>query len=59
MVIDNEELSEKINRKYHYVLHIYGFLINGQKVIVTLLGIWVFFDILVSDEKLQMFAKQK
>ncbi|CAI2195257.1 20000_t:CDS:2, partial [Funneliformis geosporum] len=51
MAIDNEGSSKKKNRKYYYVLHLYSSLINGQKVVVTLLGIQVFFDILVSDGK--------
>jgi hypothetical protein len=38
MAIDNEESSEKINGKYCYVLRLYGSLINGQKVAVTLFG---------------------
>ncbi|CAB4384671.1 unnamed protein product [Rhizophagus irregularis] len=49
MAIDNEGSSQKINGKYCYVLHLYGFLINGQKAVVTLLGIRVFFDILIPD----------
>ncbi|RIA80875.1 ribonuclease H-like domain-containing protein [Glomus cerebriforme] len=49
MATDNERSSQKINEKYCYVLQLYGSLINGQKVIVTLLGIQVFFDVLVPD----------
>jgi hypothetical protein len=49
MAIDNEGSSEKINGKYCYVLRLYGSLINGQKAVVTLLGIRVFFDVLVPD----------
>ena len=49
MVTDNEGSSQKINGKYSYVLRLYGSLINGQKAVVTLLGIQVFFDILISD----------
>ncbi|RIB01081.1 hypothetical protein C2G38_2231949 [Gigaspora rosea] len=49
MAIDHEGSSEKINGKYHYVLRLFGTLINGQKAVVTLLGIQVFFDVLVSD----------
>jgi hypothetical protein len=51
MAIDNEGSSEKINGKYCYVLRLYGTLINSQKAVVTLLGIWVFFNVLVPDGK--------
>ncbi|CAI2185525.1 16509_t:CDS:2, partial [Funneliformis geosporum] len=51
IVIDNEGSSEKINGKYRYVLRLYGSLINNQKVMVTLSGIPIFFDILVPDGK--------
>ncbi|CAB4393907.1 unnamed protein product [Rhizophagus irregularis] len=51
MAIDNEGSSEKINGKYCYVLRLYGSLINGQNAVVTLLGIQVFFDVLVLDGK--------
>ncbi|CAG8744507.1 1715_t:CDS:1 [Rhizophagus irregularis] len=49
MAIDSERSTEKIKGMYRYVLHLYGRLINGQKVLVTLIGIQVFFDILVPD----------
>src|SRR6266498_322496 len=49
MAIENEGSTEKINRIYCYVLRLYGHLINGQKALVTLKGIRVFFDILVPD----------
>ena len=49
MAIDSEGSSQKINGKYCYVLRLYGSLINGQKAVVTLLGIRVLFDILVPD----------
>ncbi|GET51198.1 DNA polymerase family B-domain-containing protein [Rhizophagus irregularis DAOM 181602=DAOM 197198] len=49
MATDNEGSSQKINGKYCYVLRLYGSLINGQKAIVILLGIQVFFDVLVPD----------
>ena len=49
MAIDNEGSSEKINGKYCYVLCLYGSFINGQKAVVTLLGVQIFFDILVSN----------
>src|SRR6266542_3013411 len=51
MATDNERSSQKIKEKYCYVLHLYGSLINGQKAVVTLLSIQVFFDILVLDGK--------
>ena len=46
MAIHNEGSSEKINGKFSYVLRLYGSLINGQKAVVTLMGIQVYFDIL-------------
>ncbi|RIB04471.1 hypothetical protein C2G38_2222263 [Gigaspora rosea] len=49
MAIENEGSTEKINGTYRYVLRLYGHLINGEKVLVTLIGIRVFFDILVPD----------
>ncbi|CAI2186183.1 20207_t:CDS:2 [Funneliformis geosporum] len=51
MAIDNKGSSKKINEKYSFVLHLYSSLINGQKAVVTLFSIPVFFDILVSDKK--------
>src|SRR6266540_4268855 len=51
MAIKNEGSTEKINGIYCYVLHLYDHFINGQKALVTLKGIQVFFDILVSDNK--------
>ena len=51
MAIENEGSTEKINGIYCYVLRLYGRLINGQKAVVTLLGIQVFFDILVLNEE--------
>ncbi len=39
IIIDNEESSEKINEKYHYILCLYSSFINGQKVLVILFGI--------------------
>ncbi|CAI2195077.1 7271_t:CDS:2, partial [Funneliformis geosporum] len=49
MAIENEGSTERINRTYCYVLHLYSRLINGQKVLVTFIDIQVFFDILVLD----------
>jgi len=49
MATDNEGSSQKINGKYCYVLQLYGSLINGQKAVVTFLGIRVFFDIRMPD----------
>src|SRR3989337_348423 len=46
MAIDSEGSTEKIKGMYRYVLRLYGRLINGQKALVTLIGIQVFFDIL-------------
>ncbi|CAI2187090.1 13490_t:CDS:2, partial [Funneliformis geosporum] len=49
MAIENEGSTERINGTYCYVLRLYGRLINGQKALVTLMDIQVFFDILVPD----------
>ncbi|PKB92265.1 hypothetical protein RhiirA5_387823, partial [Rhizophagus irregularis] len=46
---DIEEAKEYINKIPHYVLRIYGHLINGQKAVVTITGIKVFFDIRVPE----------
>ncbi|CAI2171248.1 1208_t:CDS:2, partial [Funneliformis geosporum] len=43
--------SEKIGKKNHYILHLYGSLINGQKAVVTLIGLQIFFDILILDKE--------
>ncbi|GBB90003.1 hypothetical protein RclHR1_16870009 [Rhizophagus clarus] len=51
MTIKNERSTERINETYRYVLRLYGHLINGQKALVTLMGIQVFFDIFVPDEE--------
>jgi len=53
MALDNEGSSQMINGKYCYVWRLYGSLINGQKAMVTLLGIRVFFDIIVPDRDSQ------
>ncbi|EXX78060.1 ribonuclease H-like domain-containing protein [Rhizophagus irregularis DAOM 181602=DAOM 197198] len=44
-----EEAKEYINQISHYILRLYGYLINGQKTVVTITGIKVFFDICISD----------
>ena len=49
MAVNDESSTEKINGRYSYVLRLYDSLINGQKVVVTLMGIQFFFDILVPD----------
>ncbi len=51
MTIENKESIERINGIYCYVLRLYSCLINSQKAVVTLIGIQVFFDILVPNEK--------
>ncbi len=51
MAIDIEESTEFINSKARYILRLYGPLINGQKAVVSIMGIQVFFDILIPDEK--------
>ena len=51
MAIDIEEFTEFINGKARYVLCLYSPLINGQKAVVSIMGIRVFFDILIPDEE--------
>src|SRR6266498_1467925 len=51
MAIDIEKSTEFINGKAHYILHLYGPLINGQKAVVSIMGIQIFFDILILDEE--------
>ena len=51
MAINIEESTEFINGKARYVLCLYGPLINGQKAAVSIMGIRVFFDILIPDEE--------
>ncbi|CAI2163361.1 18655_t:CDS:2, partial [Funneliformis geosporum] len=48
---ENEGLTKKINEMYRYVLRLYDRLINGQKTLVTLIEVQIFFDILVSDRE--------
>ncbi|CAI2167185.1 6125_t:CDS:2 [Funneliformis geosporum] len=52
IAIENEGLTERINKMYCYVLHLYSCLINGQKALVTLIGIQIFFDILIPVEEI-------
>ncbi|CAI2188825.1 1646_t:CDS:1, partial [Funneliformis geosporum] len=59
MAIENKGFTERINGMYHYVLHLYGRLINGQKVLVTLINIQVFFDILIPDGETPDKCKEK
>jgi len=49
MPFDIEESKEYINQISYYILCFYGHLINGQKVIVTITDIKIFFDIHVSN----------
>ncbi|CAJ0895910.1 12354_t:CDS:2 [Entrophospora sp. SA101] len=51
MPVAIEESNEYINNIAHYVLRLYGSLINGQKAVVTITGIKVFFDIRVPENK--------
>src|SRR5438132_1166349 len=48
---NSEKFEPAIEEKNHYVLRLYGSLINGQKAVVTLTGIQIFFDILVPDKE--------
>ncbi|RHZ87219.1 hypothetical protein Glove_38g90 [Diversispora epigaea] len=49
MTVDVKESTEKVKGLSCYVLRLYGPLINGQKAVVTIKGIRVFFDILVPN----------
>ncbi|GES85731.1 ribonuclease H-like domain-containing protein [Rhizophagus clarus] len=49
MPVDIEEAKEYINKTPHYILCLYGYLVNGQKAVVTIIGIKVFFDIRVPN----------
>ena len=49
MSVDIEEAKEYINKILYYVLHLYGYLVNSQKAVVTITGIKVFFDICVPN----------
>ncbi|CAI2198642.1 4552_t:CDS:2, partial [Funneliformis geosporum] len=49
MPVDIEEVKEYINKIPHYILRLYGYLINGQKAVVTITGIKVFFDIRIPE----------
>ena len=51
MVVNFGGSSEKIGEKNCYVLYLYGSLINGQKAVVTLTEIQVFFDICISEKE--------
>ncbi|CAG8730500.1 24322_t:CDS:2, partial [Dentiscutata erythropus] len=51
MAVDFEGSSEKKGEKNYYVLRLYGSLINGQKAVVTLTGIQIFFNTLVSENE--------
>ncbi|EXX60350.1 ribonuclease H-like domain-containing protein [Rhizophagus irregularis DAOM 181602=DAOM 197198] len=46
---DIEEAKENVNKIPHYVLRIYGHLVNGQKAVVTITSIKIFFDIRVPE----------
>src|SRR5687767_10033421 len=51
MAVDVEESTKFINGQAWYVLRLYGPLINGQKAVVSILGIRVFFDIFIPDDE--------
>ncbi|RIB08840.1 ribonuclease H-like domain-containing protein [Gigaspora rosea] len=50
MAVDVEESTEFINSQAWYILRLYGPLINGQKAVVSITGIQVFFDILMPED---------
>ncbi|CAI2196940.1 1604_t:CDS:2, partial [Funneliformis geosporum] len=59
MAIENEGSTERINGTYRYILRLYDRLINGQKALITLMNIQVFFDILVPNGETSDKCKEK
>ena len=49
MPVDIEEAKEYINNTPHYILRLYGYLVNGQKAVVAITGIKIFFDIRIPN----------
>jgi hypothetical protein len=49
MPVNIEEAKEYVNNIPHYILCLYGYLVNGQKAVVAITGIKIFFDIHVPD----------
>ena len=49
MPVDIEEAKEYINQIPHYILRLYGYLVNGQKAVIAITGIKVFFNIRVPN----------
>ncbi|CAI2161522.1 1438_t:CDS:1 [Funneliformis geosporum] len=49
MPVDIEESKEYIYDTSHYILRLYGYLVNSQKAVVTITGIKVFFDICIPN----------
>jgi len=49
MPADVEEAKEYINQIPHYILCLYGYLINSQKAVVTITSIKIFFNIRVPN----------
>src|SRR3954453_8155596 len=49
MPVDIEESKEYIYGTPQYILRLYGYLVNGQKAVVTIISIKVFFDIRVPN----------
>src|SRR6266540_2791572 len=49
MPADVKEAKEYINQIPYYILCLYGYLINGQKAVLTITGIKVFFNIRVPN----------
>ncbi|CAB5149739.1 unnamed protein product [Rhizophagus irregularis] len=50
MAVNIEESTEFKNGQAWYVLRLYGPLINGQKAVITITEIQVFFDIFVPED---------
>ncbi|RIB22902.1 hypothetical protein C2G38_2033212 [Gigaspora rosea] len=59
MAIDVEESTEFTNGQAWYVLRLYGPLINGQKAVVSIMGIQVFFDILIPEDEFPNLFEKK
>src|SRR6266542_1305200 len=59
MPADIEEYNEYIDNKSHYILRLYGSLVNGEKAVVTISGIKVFFDIRIpNNENIKLFESK-
>ena len=59
MPCDIEEYNEYIDNKPHYVLRLYGYLVNGQKAVVTISGIKVSLIFVFLLTRIMKYSKLK